>query len=182
VGGRVRGLLLLRAGDVAHRRLGQDVVGGDEGVVCMGAVVRRLLLLHAADVADIGLRRFGQGAVGGNWGGGDCWSWSSMVGSRVRRVRGLVVVVLVVRLFALVLAVVVVGAVVVVARVRLEFHLVFVFDYGHYDGLLLEGHVRVGRGWGGRGSSSLGVAGGLRVLDCCGLRVLRDFLVIRGLL
>jgi hypothetical protein len=40
----------------------------------------------------------------------------------------------------------------------------------------------VGGGWGGRGSSSLGVAGGLRVLDCCGLRVLRDFLVIRGLL
>jgi hypothetical protein len=172
-------LLLLCAADVAHRRLPSQgsVVGGDEGVVVgIGVVVwrlRRLLLLHAADVADIGLRGFGQGTVGENRGvvgvGAD-WGWRCMVGSRVRRVSGLVVVVLVVRLLALlVLAVVVVGAVVVVARMRLEFHLVFVLDDGHYDGLLLEGHVRVGCGCGGRGSRLGVTGGGLRVVDCCGL-------------
>jgi hypothetical protein len=168
-------LLLLCAADVARRRLFSQgtVVGGDEGIVGIGAVVWRLLLLHAADVADIGLRGFGQGTVGENRGvvgvGAD-WGWRCMVGSRVRRVSGLVVVVLVVRLLAfVVLAVVVVGAVVVVARMRLEFHLVFVLDDGHYDGLLLEGHVRVGCGCGGRGSRLGVTGGGLRVVDCCGL-------------
>jgi hypothetical protein len=132
-------------------------------------VVRRLFLLHAADVAGLGLR-VGQGAVVGV---GVDWSWSRVVaGNGVSGARGLV---LVVRLLALlILAVVVVGAVVVVVgvvRVRLEFHLVFVFDDGYDDGLLFEGDVVVGCACGWRGG--LGLAGGLRktgslrVLDCC---------------
>ena len=145
----------------------------------MGAVVRRLFLLHAADKAGLGLR-VGQGAVVGV---GVDWSWSRVVaGSGVSGARGFV---LVVRLLALlILAVVVVGAVVVVVRVvrvRLEFHLVFVFDDGYDDGLLFEGDVVVGCACGWRGG--LGFTGclrrktgSLRVLDCCGLRMLRGLL------
>jgi hypothetical protein len=152
-------------------------------------VLRLLVRLHAADVADsaAGLRRRGQGAVGGGQGVvgigiGVCWSQSRRaggVGDRVRRVRGLVVGVLVCRLLALlVLAVAVVGAVVVVVRTRVRLFF-FVFDfYGYYDGLF-EGHVRVlWCGCGGWGS--LRGNGSLRVLDCCWLSMLRGLLVLYG--
>ena len=112
-----------------------------------------LSLLYAADVADTtaGRRRFGQGAVGGDEGVGGMGVWrrrsrSRRVGrvgnTRMSWVRGLVVVVLVSWLLALfVLAVMVVGAVVVVVtRARLFF---FLFDFNRYYDGVFEGHVRV---------------------------------------
>lgn len=102
-----------------------------------------------------------------------------MAGGRVRSVRGLVVVVFVVRLFALfILAVVVMGLVVMVVMVGTR--LFFVFDYGYYDGVL-EGHVRLWCGCGGWGSlrrNGILRVTGLRMLDCCGLSMLRSLLVL----
>jgi hypothetical protein len=157
VGGRVRafGVILLQSWLLSgQRRLAEDAVGGAGGVVGVGA----------------------------------CW----MVGCKVSSVRRLVVIVLVRCLLSFVLAVVVVGAVVVVTRVRAGFFCVFdvlacqarVGGDGYDYDRMFEGHVRVWcRGGGSRGNLrvTLGCFGlRVRVLDCCGLSMLRGLLLLRG--